>query len=936
MSNYSTCGCGTPVPKQEPAVCFKVDNYFSELVSEWEKEAAKANLGIKELINIEYFMDEMNFLQKVRFTYKDGHDEVAKTFTIAPKGEKGDPFTWNDLTIQQREALRGEPGIPGVTPYLSKVNIEWVNDGADHGDFLKEGDSNNYTLRLYLKKPDSMKSMEELLDKFMQMLSKSYVTKEELTEKLSKLNIKLNSDFYKSGDTLNLMIGDNSFAVQLPKYSIRRNNNTLNLTKDDRVDSSIEILTPAADNILGGIKTNSTGEKIPTDTIPVKTTGDGYAYVDQLGKQIIETYYSKSTSWAVAPVWGDPAAGWTKAKPREENGFYIWAAVVINGNVTAIIRVTPKNGEDGKDGKDGKDGDVAKQGLTGAMIRMRGEYDADETYVNQQNYVPGGEDSNLLVRFIDVVYKVTNDGTRKFYMVRPSKEDGENGMRSTSKDPATEQGFLDWQEAEYIDFAYIETLISDYVDAKYLQTKEIRIYSGEGDDMKVVAGMTSGGADVDMIDHEDAVRIWAGDTDVKTVEGVKKMNLQSAPFKVYESGRLYADNASINGEIKAQTIKLVGNGSSYMKIDADNMVLPKATSDHQLIYLFTDNADHVVKAETNDSIRVINSTNDLMQVASLKLSKNSTYLLINDDDKTWLITKLNPEVVVSGGKDKVSFVYETSIEDGDVTLHDKLAAIQPNGAELVVAEQKHRVVPADNKLETIGGYVEVTCDFEKDADGNIILYQYDNGRGAFVDEEHHFDEAAGDMQVIRGITNKVTINPLTTKWNQSLNTERDSLKLSKVIIPESTTITSLMTESTGDTDYYYKIPADHIAPEGDPIVDYAKLSKVNIIYVGTAYTAIKSSSVDATTLDNGTVINADGAIVGEATKSTGDDGTVSTTFKNFGKNDLIIKNPTSDTYTKLAPGKTISTLDIAVWKPTKAEAEALVYEGTMDGPIFNP
>lgn len=192
------------------------------------------------------------------------------------------------------------------------------------------------------------------------------------------------------------------------------------------------------------------------------------------------------------------------------------------------------------------------------------------------------------------------------------------------------------------------------------------------------------------------------------------------------------------------------------------------------------------------------------------------------------------------------------------------------------------------------------------------------------------------MQVIRGITNKVTINPLTTKWDKSLNTERDSLKFSKVIIPESTTITSLMTEDTGATDYYYKIPADHIAPEGDPIVDYAKLSKINITYVGTAYTAIKSSSIDGTTLENGTVINDEGIIVGEAVTSTDDEGVVSITFKNHGKNDLIIKNPTNDTYTKLAPGKTISTLDLSVWKPTKAEAEALAYEGTTDGPIYNP
>ncbi len=58
------CGCEDKKDpcKNKRSVCsignyFAVQNYFSELVHDWEKELAKYNLGIQELENINYFTE---------------------------------------------------------------------------------------------------------------------------------------------------------------------------------------------------------------------------------------------------------------------------------------------------------------------------------------------------------------------------------------------------------------------------------------------------------------------------------------------------------------------------------------------------------------------------------------------------------------------------------------------------------------------------------------------------------------------------------------------------------------------------------------------------------------------------------------------------------------------------------------------------------------
>ena len=71
---------------------FAVENYFSELVHDWEKEAARYNLGIQELESIKYYTTTDSSgekLNKVAFTYRKGHEYKVMEFDVAPQGPEG-------------------------------------------------------------------------------------------------------------------------------------------------------------------------------------------------------------------------------------------------------------------------------------------------------------------------------------------------------------------------------------------------------------------------------------------------------------------------------------------------------------------------------------------------------------------------------------------------------------------------------------------------------------------------------------------------------------------------------------------------------------------------------------------------------------------------------------------------------------------------------
>lgn len=121
---------------------FAVSNYFSELVHDWEKEAARNNLGISELENITYETDQNNGLITVTFVYRKGMETFIRSFPVSGQpGKDG------------KDGKDGAQGPQGPAPTLNNVNIQYFSDDTvqPHGDFVLT--DNGYTLNLYLKTP---------------------------------------------------------------------------------------------------------------------------------------------------------------------------------------------------------------------------------------------------------------------------------------------------------------------------------------------------------------------------------------------------------------------------------------------------------------------------------------------------------------------------------------------------------------------------------------------------------------------------------------------------------------------------------------------------------------------------------------------------------------------------------------------------------------
>lgn len=213
---------------------FVVQNYFSELVHDWERDLAKYNLGIQELESINYFTKETengSLLNKVQFVFRRGHELITKEFLVAPSGKDGKdgkdgkPFTWQDLSEEQRNMLRGDIG---ETPILRYVSIDYSDSPCDvNGVFERIGDTLYYDLKLVLPK---QKSFDECLQRVEELLNQFYANIN--TYIIDLINDKINNintfDFSKLG----LSLVNNELTLT---YDGRRSNSvTLNIQNQDQ------------------------------------------------------------------------------------------------------------------------------------------------------------------------------------------------------------------------------------------------------------------------------------------------------------------------------------------------------------------------------------------------------------------------------------------------------------------------------------------------------------------------------------------------------------------------------------------------------------------------------------------------------------------------------------------------------------------------------
>ena len=502
--NKKSCDCNTKKIDLKPQCgtpqCFKIDNYFSELVHNWEKEAARYNLGIQELEGIEYVTENNNgeILTKVVFKYRKGHELFTREFYCAPAGPEGKPGKDGRDGDTGPQGLKGDKGD---TPNLGLVRIHWTDKcDEEKGEFKSRCDNPNlYDLELYLRKPDAITELSNILNTINDTLTQYYVTKESLNEKL---------DLYAKKDWVLQQIL-NSISNVIDKdsnYTLSYYSPTLKLNKDGKTISTVTIDTSSTSRYVGNITVYQAGTK------------DHY-------QQAI----NNDNNWV--------SAGWTKSLPVTDSQYpYVWMAVsYINEDSTyqpwTYTRITGINGKDGDSG----------QGLQGAVIRIKEWKPGTIYYFNAEDVALSDG-----IYYIDVVlYK----GTENIYHYYKCKK------THTSSSTLTPNNTTYWTPAQESDFSYINTLIAENAKISYLDTSEIRVFDNTD---TLVAGMTSGNASKIVEDDPlsngktSNVRIWAGSS--KNSNGYTDLTV--APFRVYQNGDLVANNANITGTFNQNNLTI--------------------------------------------------------------------------------------------------------------------------------------------------------------------------------------------------------------------------------------------------------------------------------------------------------------------------------------------------------------------------------------------
>lgn len=174
------------------------------------------------------------------------------------------------------------------------------------------------------------------------------------------------------------------------------------------------------------------------------------------------------------------------------------------------------------------------QGLQGCVTRVS-EWKAGVTYKH---------DAGLALGYIDVV-GVRNssaaDGTGwDFYECKK-----EHTASISNQPPIATYWTEYWTKLNNLGATYTSLLIADNAFIRFGTGNELRIV---GSNDKIQAGMRGG------TEKADGVRIWAGNI----YDGNNNIDLNLAPFRVLQNGKLYATDAYIRGEIHASSGEFTG------------------------------------------------------------------------------------------------------------------------------------------------------------------------------------------------------------------------------------------------------------------------------------------------------------------------------------------------------------------------------------------
>lgn len=180
-----------------------------------------------------------------------------------------------------------------------------------------------------------------------------------------------------------------------------------------------------------------------------------------------------------------------------------------------------EKGEKGEDGKDGVDGQDGKQGIDGCVVRDS-EWTIGTEYRNDSNITDG----SLPIRYIDVVL-VRNDAVETGWDAYRCK------LTHVASSSITYTNTSYWEKFGLnVGAIFTSLIIAKNAKIQLFQGNDLLIQKDNG---TVTAGMTGSNSG-------SLVRIFAGST---------YENRASAPFRVTESGEMYATKAHIQGEVVA-------------------------------------------------------------------------------------------------------------------------------------------------------------------------------------------------------------------------------------------------------------------------------------------------------------------------------------------------------------------------------------------------
>ncbi|MBQ0113682.1 MAG: hypothetical protein KBT03_11170 [Bacteroidales bacterium] len=164
------------------------------------------------------------------------------------------------------------------------------------------------------------------------------------------------------------------------------------------------------------------------------------------------------------------------------------------------------------------------QGIQGCVIRMCGEYNSNTAYYNDSSLA--SPRSGETARYIDIVQYKGQDGTVRFYQRRANSQ-GSIGLTPTYT--------TYWSVANMTDFIATKVVLSEQGYIDFLTGRAVYI-TDDASKANVVAGMQS-------TTNQNTPIIFAG---------AQKNNANNAPYRVMSDGSFYAEDATMEGIVKAK------------------------------------------------------------------------------------------------------------------------------------------------------------------------------------------------------------------------------------------------------------------------------------------------------------------------------------------------------------------------------------------------